>query len=85
MHYYHDSLLGSIFAGGNLPNSYNAFEKEHRCNKYCRFFRLPTDYNNWGDAEDALHSMLGNGKEKDALESGMRSKDMSISKGSRLE
>ena len=33
-----------IFAAGNIAEAYHKFEEEHECNKYCRAFKLPTDY-----------------------------------------
>jgi len=38
------SDLGLIFAGGNLMKGFNNFEKDHKCNKYCQYFKLPTEY-----------------------------------------
>jgi len=43
--YYRD--LGVIFAAGNLPATHDVFEVEHCCNVFCKFFELPTDYDNW--------------------------------------
>ena len=33
-----------IFAAGNIAEAYHKFEEEHECNKYCKAFKLPTDY-----------------------------------------
>jgi len=38
------SDLGLIFADGNLITGFNNFEKDHKCNKYCRYFDLSTEY-----------------------------------------
>ncbi len=39
--------LGVLFASGNLPKAHESFEEQHKCNRYCRFFELPTDYDKW--------------------------------------
>jgi hypothetical protein len=41
------SELGNVFAGGNLPQGHEYFEKDHLCNKFCTFFDIPTDYKIW--------------------------------------
>jgi len=33
--------LGHIFSDGNLEATYIMFPKEHECNKFCKFFKLP--------------------------------------------
>jgi hypothetical protein len=29
-----------IFADGNITSAFENFEREHKCNKYCSFYRL---------------------------------------------
>lgn len=41
------SDLGTIFASGNLHTAFNGFTTDHKCNKFCNFFSLPTDYATW--------------------------------------
>jgi len=50
-----DSKLGLIFAEGNLQSGFSGFEKDHKCNKFCEFFQLPTDYAEW-DIGDLIES-----------------------------
>ncbi|KAH7919660.1 kinase-like protein, partial [Leucogyrophana mollusca] len=33
--------LGPVFTSGNIPEAFENFEKEHECNKFCEFFRVP--------------------------------------------
>ncbi|KAI0089514.1 hypothetical protein BDY19DRAFT_905830 [Irpex rosettiformis] len=63
--------LGPIFASGNLPNAYETFETQHKCNRYCQFFNLPTDYENWTaldfeDKEDPELNAISPGTAKEA-------------------
>jgi len=44
-HSYSD--LGYIFADGNLPGNHQSFEKNHKCNHFCEFFKVPTNYGIW--------------------------------------
>jgi hypothetical protein len=39
-----------LFADGNVETGFESFETDHTCNKFCRWFRLRTDYDNWGPA-----------------------------------
>ncbi|KAJ7027222.1 hypothetical protein C8F04DRAFT_1123061 [Mycena alexandri] len=36
-----------LFADGNVATGFESFEIDHVCNKFCQFFQLRTDYNNW--------------------------------------
>ncbi|KAF5377829.1 hypothetical protein D9615_006831 [Tricholomella constricta] len=42
-----NSALGVIFADGNVPSSHENFEINHRCNHFCEFFEVPSDYDLW--------------------------------------
>jgi hypothetical protein len=33
-----------VFASGNLSDTHQKFESDHQCNKFCRFFQVPTIY-----------------------------------------
>ncbi|KAJ7265655.1 hypothetical protein C8J57DRAFT_1069332, partial [Mycena rebaudengoi] len=39
--------VGSVFVDGNVASGYASFELDHKCNDFCQFFKLPTDYSNW--------------------------------------
>jgi hypothetical protein len=38
------SDLGHIFAEGNIPATFQSFETDHVCNRFCMRFGLPADY-----------------------------------------
>ncbi|KAJ7024632.1 hypothetical protein C8F04DRAFT_1270022 [Mycena alexandri] len=42
-----------LFADGNVATGFESFEIDHVCNKFCQFFQLRTDYNNWNVEDDA--------------------------------
>ncbi|KAF8151403.1 hypothetical protein B0H34DRAFT_755565 [Crassisporium funariophilum] len=42
-----DSALGVIFADGNHPSGHTNLEPNHRCNYFCKWFEVPTDYDLW--------------------------------------
>ncbi|KAF8056047.1 hypothetical protein FPV67DRAFT_1678847 [Lyophyllum atratum] len=42
-----DSALGVIFADGNHPSGHTNLEPNHRCNYFCEWFEVPTDYDLW--------------------------------------
>ncbi|KAH7906200.1 hypothetical protein BJ138DRAFT_1117788 [Hygrophoropsis aurantiaca] len=46
--------LGAIFASGNIPEAHEEFERDHQCNKFCVFFRIPRNYDQYGDDLGAL-------------------------------
>ncbi|KAG6818633.1 hypothetical protein H0H93_003300 [Arthromyces matolae] len=57
--------LGDIFAEGNLPEAHENFEKHHRCNKFCKYFELPTDYDIWeSQSTSSLKPLESRGNEK---------------------
>ncbi|KAI0062958.1 hypothetical protein BV25DRAFT_1785364, partial [Artomyces pyxidatus] len=41
--------LGPLFGQGNVVNTHHRFEAEHRCNKFCKYFDIPTEYKTVGD------------------------------------
>jgi len=41
--------IGAVFGSGNIKSAFTSFETTHRCNKFCRFFELPINYNEWPD------------------------------------
>jgi hypothetical protein len=55
------SELGNIFAGGNLPQGHENFEKDHVCNKFCKFFDVPTDYEIWESRSSIARPQLAPG------------------------
>ncbi|GLB40067.1 hypothetical protein LshimejAT787_0705770 [Lyophyllum shimeji] len=44
--------LEVIFADGNIPSIHANFEESHRCNHFCRWVSLPTDYALWHSDSD---------------------------------
>ncbi|KAJ7150865.1 hypothetical protein C8R43DRAFT_1191365 [Mycena crocata] len=38
-----------IFADGNVSSGFKSFESDHRCNKFCHYFKLRNDYDQWVD------------------------------------
>ncbi|KAI9447152.1 hypothetical protein BJY52DRAFT_1127615 [Lactarius psammicola] len=34
-----------LFSRGNMQKTHHNFEKEHKCNTFCEFFKVPTTYN----------------------------------------
>ena len=89
------SGLGDIFADGNVITGFRAFESTHECNKFCKFFKLPTDYKNWVLDLDNIEGSLGCAGGESTAKTGVRAgvqgaseddsnidgiKDMSISK-----
>ncbi|KAG6848359.1 hypothetical protein H0H93_000889 [Arthromyces matolae] len=49
-----DRLLGPIFADGNVPATHDSFEANHRCNKFCDFFKVPVDYDLWESSSSVM-------------------------------
>jgi hypothetical protein len=33
-------VLGALFADGNIPYGFTEFQRDHRCNVFCRYFEL---------------------------------------------
>ncbi|KAI0290099.1 alpha-kinase family-domain-containing protein [Multifurca ochricompacta] len=52
-----DSALGYIFAEGNVPSSHQSFKTHHQCNRFCKFFQVPTDYDIWESQGSLIHSI----------------------------
>ncbi|KAN0130305.1 hypothetical protein V8E53_011928, partial [Lactarius tabidus] len=50
----HSHLLFSdlgckLFSTGNVQDTHRDFEKEHQCNDFCTFFKVPTTYDQSSD------------------------------------
>lgn len=55
--------LGKLFSGANLSTTYDSFETEHRCNEYCRFFKLNPFNDSAADEVEYLRTRRGKEKE----------------------
>ncbi|KAF7349119.1 hypothetical protein MVEN_01434100 [Mycena venus] len=66
-----DASLGDIFALGNMPSGCKDFPKIHRCNKFCEYFQITNNFNNFDCSVDMSISVAdrplvssSNGKHK---------------------
>ncbi|KAH9031731.1 hypothetical protein EDB84DRAFT_1492201 [Lactarius hengduanensis] len=43
---------GKLFSRGNIQRTHRNFEKEHKCNTFCKFFEVPTTYSGISESID---------------------------------
>lgn len=52
----------SIFAAGNISDTWASFEALHKCSAWCKHYQLPTNYKEWEvgvvNSEIWPHSMV---------------------------
>ncbi|KAH9009814.1 hypothetical protein EDB84DRAFT_1545639 [Lactarius hengduanensis] len=48
----HPDLGGKLFSRGNIQRTHRNFEKEHKCNTFCKFFEVPTTYSGISESID---------------------------------
>ena len=62
------SIGEGVFASGNLSKNWETFERLHQCTQWCKYYKLPRDYDECDGADTNLQLKLRDLKVQSAVD-----------------